>query len=307
MKKLFSKELLIGLSMIITLLILIFGINYLKGINMFKASNYYYATYTNVEGLAQSAPVTINGFKVGLVREIEYQYDNPGHIRVEFSIDKELKVPKGSRAVLVTDMLGTATIDLQMASGSDCHDVGDELIAVNAPGLMQNITGEVLPAVTELMPKIDSLLTATTALVADPAIRSSVQRLDNIMANLETSTTQLTLVMRQLPPIASNASSTMGNVDQLSANLLTISNDLATLSAQLKEIPVDSITADLAGITANLNEITSSLNSDNSSLGLMMRDPSLYNNLNNSAAHVDSILVDLKRQPKRYIPSIKIF
>ena len=76
MKKI-SKELIIGLSVIIALLILFFGINYLKGINLFKASNYYYASYTDVAGLAQSAPVTVNGFKVGLVREVEYEYDNP--------------------------------------------------------------------------------------------------------------------------------------------------------------------------------------------------------------------------------------
>lgn len=77
MKKKYSKELVIGLSVAAMLLILIFGIDYLKGVNVFKASNYYYASYTNVAGLAQSAPVTINGYKVGLVREISYEYDNP--------------------------------------------------------------------------------------------------------------------------------------------------------------------------------------------------------------------------------------
>ena len=82
MKKFFSREIIIGLSVLLSLLILFFGIDYLKGINVFKAANYYYASFTNVAGLAQSAPVTVNGFKVGLVREINYEYDNPGHVHL---------------------------------------------------------------------------------------------------------------------------------------------------------------------------------------------------------------------------------
>ena len=85
MKKFFRKEVVIGLCVIAALAILFFGINFLKGVNLFRAANYYYATYTNVEGLAISAPVTINGYKVGQVREINYQFDNPGHVVVSAS------------------------------------------------------------------------------------------------------------------------------------------------------------------------------------------------------------------------------
>lgn len=74
MKQFFRKEVMIGLLVILALVILYFGINFLKGVNIFKAANYYYATYNNVEGLAVSAPVNLNGFKVGLVREIRYDY-----------------------------------------------------------------------------------------------------------------------------------------------------------------------------------------------------------------------------------------
>ena len=61
MKKIFTKEIIIGASVLLSLLILFFGIDYLKGINIFKSANYYFASYTNVAGLAQSAPVTLNG------------------------------------------------------------------------------------------------------------------------------------------------------------------------------------------------------------------------------------------------------
>ena len=83
MKKKFSKEVVIGATVVLAMLILFFGIEYLKGINVFKAANYYYVSYTNVTGLTVSSPVNVNGFKVGLVRDIKYEYDNPGHVLVE--------------------------------------------------------------------------------------------------------------------------------------------------------------------------------------------------------------------------------
>ena len=95
-----KKEILVGLTVALALVLLFVGINFLKGVNVFKAANYYYATYTDVAGLSTSAPVTINGFKVGQVRSVEYQYDNPGHVVVEFSVDKALRIPQGSQAVI---------------------------------------------------------------------------------------------------------------------------------------------------------------------------------------------------------------
>lgn len=305
MKKTFSKELLIGLCVLATLLILFFGIDYLKGINVFKAANYYYASYTDVAGLAQSAPVTVNGYKVGLVREIEYEYDNPGHVKVELSLDRKLKVPTGTEAVLVTDMLGTSSIELKMASGKEYHAVGDKLIGVNSKGLMDNVSNEILPAVGNMVPKIDSLLTAVTALVTNPAMTSSVKRLDNIMANLETSTRQLSAVMASVPNIAGDAKVTMGNVREISQNLTGLSADLSAAAAELKKMPLDSTLNNVYRITANLEYITRQLNSKNSSAGLLLTDPTLYNNLVNATASVDSLLIDIKKNPKRYI-SIKL-
>ncbi len=305
MKKKYSKELLIGSTVLITLLIIFFGIDYLKGVNIFKAANYYYASYTDVAGLAQSAPVTVNGYKVGLVREIEYEYDNPGHIRVELSLDRKLKVPAGSEAVLVTDMLGTSSIELKMSNSTEYHNVGDKLTGVNSKGLMDNVSNELLPAVGNMVPKIDSLLTAVTALLTDPALTNSVKRLDNVMANLETSTKQLGAVMANTPSIASDAKTTMANVKDISNNLTAISSDLAAATAELKKMPLDSTLNNVHQITSSLEELTSKLNSRQSSAGLLLTDPQLYNNLVNATASVDSLIVDIKRNPKRYI-SIKL-
>lgn len=304
MKK-FSKELKIGVSVLITLLILIFGIDYLKGINLFKASNYYYASYTNVAGLAQSAPVTVNGYKVGLVREIEYEYDNPGHVKVELSLDKKLKIPMGTEAVLVTDMLGTSSIELKMGSENNFHNVGDKLIGKNAAGLMENVTQDLMPTIGAILPKVDSLLTAATTIATDSALLSSVKRLDNIMANLERSTSQLARVMTAAPTIVNEAGATMSNVKEISSKLVSISDDMAVMSQQLRNSPIDSTLNNVNKISASLAEITQTLNSNQSSLGLLINDPAVYNNLNNAVESLDALLKDVKANPKRYI-SIKL-
>ncbi len=307
MNKIAKKELIIGGCVLITLAILFFGIDYLKGINIFKAANYYYVSYTNVAGLAQSAPVTVNGFKVGLVREIKYEYDNPGHVLVEMSLDKHLRVTKGTKAVLTTDMLGTSTIVLEMAPNNDYHDIGDKLVGVNATGLMDNLSGELIPKVMDVLPKVDSLLVAVTTLVSNPAINSSINRLDDIMANIESATRSLAVTMNSVAPASRKIPGVIDNVDKISASLAAASADLAQVAANVKTMPIDSTMKNLNTITRNLSLITGQLNSKDSSLGLLLYDPNLYYNLNNTAAHLDSIMIDLKRQPKRYIPSIKIF
>ncbi len=307
MKSEYSKEIKIGAAVLVALAAIIFGINYLKGINLFKASNYYLVSYTNVTGLAQSAPVTLNGYKVGLVRSLEYEYDNPGHVLVELSLDRHLRIPRGSKAVIVSDMLGTATIELRMAPGKDFIEVGSRLEGEESAGLMDKVNSEILPTVMQIAPHLDSLIVSLTRVAGDPALLSSVQRLDHIMANLETSTTQLNRALAGVPALVGNANGTMVNVKTMSDDLTRVTKALAVISEDLKQMPLDSTMRNIQHITAHLDKATEQLNSTNSTLGLLLNDPSLYNNLNSSAAHVDSILIDLKRQPKRYIPSIKVF
>ncbi len=298
MNKLLRKELLIGLIVLVALAILFFGVNYLKGINMFKAANYYTAVYTNVEGLAISAPVTVNGYKIGQVREIEYQYDNPGHVMVEIALDKSLKVPAGTKAVLTSDLLGTASIVLDMANNHDFLKVGSELVAENASGLMESVNNKLMPSVESVMPKIDTLLTNINKIVSDQAVMTSVKRLDAITANLEKTTARLATAMASIQPI-------MADVKTIAGNVASMSGDFAELSSRLKELPIDSLTADLAVVTANLRQLSEQLNNSDSTVGKLTNDPALYDNLNETVKALDALLKDIKENPKRYI-SIKL-
>lgn len=300
MKKIFKKELLIGALVLVALAILFFGIDFLKGVNLFHSSNYYYATYTNVEGLAISAPVTCNGFKVGQVREISYLYNNPGHVKVELSLDSEMKLPKGTIANMSTDMLGTSSIVLKLGEqNGEYLKAGDDITPAEPKGLMASVTGEVLPGVSAVIPKIDSLLTSVNNLAADPALLASIKRLDNITANLETSTALLNQTLKSMPVIASD-------VKNITGNFSTTSENLNQLTSSMKDIQVDSLMASVQMTLSNLQQLTKELNNPNSTLGLLTKDPALYNNLNKSVMSLDSLLMDVKANPKRYI-SIKVF
>lgn len=299
MKKIFRKEVIIGVLVLVSMALLFIGIDFLKGVNVFKAANYYYATYTDVAGLSTSAPVTINGFKVGQVRSVEYQYDNPGHVVVEFSVDKALRIPQGSQAVITTDLLGTATIALRMgADRSAFYSVGDTVATGVDAGLMSAVSNDVMPAVSAIIPKIDSLITGLNTLVSDPALSASVRRMDNITADLGASVQSLRTVMAAMEPVSRNVTSITANVDTISGNLSTVSGELAAA-------PVDSIMGELNRTVANLEQLTAALNNPDSSIGRLTSDPELYNNINSTVMSLDSLFVDIKRNPKRYI-SIKL-
>lgn len=284
----------IGISAAAALAILVSGINYLKGINLFHTSNYYYAIYDNVTGLAVSAPVTANGFKVGQVREMNYLYDDPGHVRVELALDGYLKVPEGTVAVLGSDLLGTATISLEMPQSTKYAKVGSHLESRQNSGLMENVSGDLMPGIVNMIPKIDSLLVAVTTLVSDPALSQSVKRLDAITADLAAMSSNLSNATKPLPQV-------MGNVTVVAENLNRMSSNLDSLCNEIKSLPLDETMSNVLALSENLKQTTDRLQSSESSLGLLLNDPGLYNSLNHTVASLDSLINDVKAQPKRYL------
>ncbi len=293
-----KKEIIIGSCVILALAVLYFGIEYLKGVNLFKPANYYSAMYTDVAGLQKSAPVTLNGLKVGQVSSIGYEYKNPGHVLVEMSLDKELRIPNGSKAVIEQDLLGTATVVLHMSDATEYQPVGSRLEGETATGLMGTVSQQLMPSVSAIFPKIDTLLTSVNALAANPALAASVTRLDDITLNIDRTIRQLNAAVATLPATASN-------INTVSANLTTMTDDLSQFTGKINAIPVDSLADNLTTLSANLRQLSTELNNPNSTLGALTHDRELYNNLNAAAASLDSLLIDVKRNPKRYI-SIKL-
>lgn len=299
MKKLFNKEFVIGLSVILALVILFFGIDYLKGINLFKPGNFYVATYKNVAGLEVAAPVSIDGYKVGQVRDIKFDYNNPGNIEVLLALNKSLRIPEDSRAVISTSLLNGAAVEIKLGKSSKMIEVGGTIKSETTPDMMASLSDNLLPSVQGILPKVDSLLMNLNKLVSDPAMLKSIQSLDGITQNIYSASESLDRLMRRdMPAIAGSASKVANNLD-------TITTNLGALSAQLRQLPVASTMDNVNEITANLAKFSDQLNNSNSSLGKIMNDPELYERINKVTSDVDSLILDLQRNPKRYI-SIKL-
>lgn len=299
MKKFFTKEVLIAVTVIISLCVLYFGIEYLKGINLFRPANFYYAKFEKVNGLAVAAPITINGFQVGQVREINYDYKS-NDISVLLSLNKDLRIPKGSNVKLSVDMLGTAQLVMTLAENQEYYNVGDEIPSGTVAGLMDALGDNIMPAVNNLLPKIDSILTNINNILANPALNNSVGRLDGITADLKASSLELSRLMNHQVP------SIMTNVDGITTNLNASSANIKVLSEELKDMPLQHTVANANATMENLKQLSENLNNKNSTLGLLMNDKALYQHLDNAVASLDTLLTDIQRNPKRYV-TIKVF
>ena len=299
MKKIFTKEVIIGTCVICAIVVLVVGIEFLKGINVFKPAHFYIAEYDNVAGLETAAPVTIEGYKIGQVREINFNYEKPGKIEVVLALNKHLLVPEDSKAVIGTTLLSGSYIEIVLGKSDKMLEIGSKIPTATSPDLMSSLSNEVLPAVAGLMPKVDSLLVSLNKLASDPALIASIQSLERITGNIEDASGSLNLMMKgEVPGI-------MRNVNGVALNLDTITRDLTVLSSQLKNLPLNATMDNVNGVTENLLKFSDQLNSQNSTLGLLMNDPALYHNVQRVTADIDSLILDIKKNPKRYI-SIKL-
>ena len=284
-----KKEFKIGLAGIAALVILFCGIHYLKGINMFKPESYYLVEFENVNGLPESSPVFANGFKVGIVRDLRYNYQKPGHVLVGVELDQHMKVPKGSRAELVTEMLGTVKMNLLLnLESAEYYGENDTIPGFANNGIMGAAEKDLLPQLQRMMPKMDSILGSLNKLLADPALANTLHNAEQLTASLSAASSQLDKLMHT-------------DVPQLTENINAVTSNLRTISDNLKGVDYASTILKVDSTLANVRLLTEKLNRKDNTLGLLMNDSSLYKNLNATSANAASLLQDLKEHPKRYV------
>lgn len=290
MKK-FSKEIQIAIAAIVGIVVLYFGMQFLKGLTVFSTDNRYFVKFSDISGLSVSSPIYANGYRVGVVEDVIFDYEGFGDIVAVVGIDKKMRVPKGSSAEISSDMLGNVKLELKLGSATDgLMAPGDTLYGGMEQGLMATAAG-MIPQVEKMLPKLDSILASVNQLLADPAIASSLHNVDQITADLTKTTRELNgltaSLNRQMPQMLQNADGVLANTNQLTHNLseLDIAATMASVNTTLK----------------NVEQMTAKLNSNDGTLGLLMRDQQLYNNLNATMMHTDSLMIDLKAHPKRYV------
>lgn len=286
-----TKEIKIALVAIVGILIMYFGINFLKGMNLFSTNNAYYMTFDDIQGLGASTPIYADGYKVGTVDGLEYDYKENGPIKVKVDINKDLRIPQGSKAEIVKDLMGNLQVNLLLAN-NPCERVEPGGVipgAVN--GGMMDKAANLIPVVEKMLPKLDSILTSVNALLADPALAASLHNVETITSNLTVSTRELNTLMaglnKQVPGMIGKANGVLDNTNRLTANLasLDVQGTLNKVNQTLE----------------SAHQFTEKLNSNQGSLGLLMNDTKLYDNLTSTMSHADSLVIDLKAHPKRYV------
>ena len=304
-----KKNVLIGLTVVVSICILYWGIEYLKGINLLKPANFYYAKFEKVNGLTVASPVTVNGFKVGQVREITYDYDT-NQISVELSFEKGLKIPDGSTITFSNELLGAAALQLNLGASKTYMEGGSVIPTQMQGGLMDKVGNDMMPALVSILPKVDSIVGSVNQILANPAIAASVTRCDAITRELAASSAQLTELMASLnkaiPGMVHNANGVLANANALTGDLRTTTGNLNTITGNLKELPLDTTLNRINATLANVQRLTTKLNNENSSLGMLLNDKKLYQNATSTVASLDSLLQDVKKHPKKYV-TIKVF
>ena len=299
--KFLSKNVKIALTVLVGLALLYWGINYLKGINLLTPANSYYTEVESTNGLLTASPVTVNGFQVGQIRDIKYDYEK-NKITIMLTMNKEMKIPEGSTINQVSGLLGGASLVLNLGNGPAMKP-GSYIPVSAVPGLMDNVKDNMLPMVTDMLPKVDSIMNNVNGLTGNPALLAALARLDGITRQLQISAQHLTTLMNGLNH---SVPGVMNNVNGITNNLSGATGNLTDLSVSLKQLPLDSTVQTLNATLANLEALSKQLNDKNSTLGKVMNDRELYDNANHAIASLDSLLTDIKAHPKRYI-NIKVF
>ena len=286
--KYLTKEVKIACVGIVAVVILFFGINFLKGINMFKATNYYYVAYDNIGGLTVSSPVYADGYNIGIVRSIAYDHERPGNVTVEIEVEDGLRIPKGSEAELVTEMLGTVKMNLLLANNPrERVEVGDTIPGHGNNGLMGEAQ-KMIPVIQQMLPKMDSILVSLNKLLADPALTETLHNAQQITDNLTVTTSQINNLMEN-------------DIPRLTGKLNHISDNFVTISDNLAQTDYDAMLRRVDATLANISTVTDKLNSRDNNLGLLLNDTTLYHNLNRTTSGAATLLEDLKAHPKRYV------
>lgn len=286
-----TKEIKIALVAIVGILVMYFGINFLKGMNLFSTNNTYFITFDDIQGLGASTPIYADGYKVGTVDGLEYDYKENGPIKVKVDINKDLRIPQGSKAEIVKDLMGNLQVNLLLANNPRERVEPGGIIPGAVNGGMMDKAANLIPVVEKMLPKLDSILTSVNALLADPALAASLHNVETITSNLTVSTRELNTLMaglnKQVPGMVRKANGVLDNTNRLTANLasLDVQGTLNKVNQTLE----------------SAHQFTEKLNSNQGSLGLLMNDTKLYDNLTSTMSHADSLVIDLKAHPKRYV------
>lgn len=283
----YSKEFIVGAIGILALLLIYLMINFFKGIDLFKDGERYYVKFDNIGQVVNSSPIYLNGYKAGNVQGISYDFKNMKSVIVTIDIDKRLRIPQGSYAEVSNHMLGGSDVSIILSNSDKFILPGDTIEGRLNKGL-QGEMGDVIPTVTDMIPKVDSILTSLNTLLAAPELHNSIKNVERLTNDLTTTTAQINSLLGK-------------DIPQITERMVKMEDDVLAVSSQIKEVDYKALFASLETTLNNLEAITQALNNGEGTAGLLLKDSSLYSKLDSTCSAANALLTDLKNNPKRYV------
>ena len=302
----------IGILAVFCLTILIWGINFLKGRDLFRTEKIFYARYQNVGGLEATTLVTLNGLKIGYVRDIYFAEDRSGDLIVRIAIHNNFPLPVGTSAEIASsDLLGSKVVKINLAKSEKLLQENDTLTTKMAPDIMQQVNEQIAPIKAKaerLIENLDSIVYTASKIFNNESQRNiaeSFRQISLTLINLEKISGDLNEVTSEQKK---NLSATITNITDVTANLKTntlklgnIMNNFSTFSDSLVKLDMNRTVNHLNNSITNLQSVLSKIDTANGTIGKLVNDPQLYQNLSNTSDNLNRLLVDFRLNPKRYV------
>lgn len=297
-----KNEVKIGIVAAIGVMLLFFGMTFLKGLDIFSSDNQYKMKFSDITGLSASSPIYADGYRVGTVKAIDYDFNRQGDITVDVGINKDMQIPEGTRAEIVSDLLGNVQVNLLMdRSVEKMLAPGGIIDGTINDGAMGQVK-DMVPAIKKMLPKLDSILVSVNTLLADPNIPATLHNVNLISSDLTNSTKQLNLLLAQLNARMPQLLGKTDNLlDNASSTMLSANTMIGSLNGKVDSLNMAQTMQKVQHTLDNVQQLTDKINNSNGSLGLLINDNKLYDNLNNTVRDADSLLTNLKAHPKRYV------
>jgi phospholipid/cholesterol/gamma-HCH transport system substrate-binding protein len=306
-----SNETKVGALTAIAIALLFIGYSFLRGNDVFSSDNMFYTDYDNVDGLATSKPVMVNGYQIGRVSKMSLM-DN-GKIRTEFKIKSDYDIPSNTIARIVSEsILGSKVIVFDIGNSSTMARNGDPLQSDVQANLMEKVE-PLQKKIENLVVKLDSVLSAVNTALDDEfqrdfkkslrSISVSLNNMENITSDVEnlmgSERVRLAKIMQNLESITSNFQNNNEKINSILTNLDNLSDDLAKTEIKATIDNAHQAMKDVQAITGKINK-------GEGSIGLLLNDDQLYDNLNKASANLNELVHDLKTNPGKYL-KISIF
>lgn len=295
----FTKEVGVGILVILGTLMSIFSYNYLKGINLFENTRTFKIVYAKVDGLSPSNPVTLNGYKIGKVQKINFNPNDTKELIVDVIIENDVKFSKTSKAELYETGLigGKAIAIIPDYDNNVIAKSGDYLIGIVKPGLT-DLVNQIMPQIQlqleAVMQKAEIVLSNVNSLFDEKtkeSLKSSIYEFGSLTNSLSETSENINDFIKDNSP---NLTTTINNLNATSLKMKDVSNSIS-------EVDLNLILTNLDSTISNLNKITHKLNQGEGTVGKLLYDDGLFKNLDNATKNLEELIEDIKLNPKRYV------